>query len=181
MVKRMLRRLLNAFERAYGHDMGYARMILDADLEALIKFARILGITRYEKDIPREAWYAAKLVATVAGARPSCTQWIATIAEREGVSPQVTRAVMINDVAAMSDDVALGYRFAQAVVSRCESDIEPLRTEVVDRWGPRALISLAFAVSIAPFFPVLESALGQREASIGLGVAPLILSHPGVA
>ena len=64
-----------------------------------------------------------------------------------GVPPEVLRAVVLKgDQAGMPEDVRLGVRFARAVLAH-DAAADALREEIVRRWGPRALLSLAFAVN----------------------------------
>ena len=63
----------------------------------------------------------------------------------------------------LSDEVLLGVRFACAMLTH-DPDAEELRNEIVRRWGPRALISLAFAFTAARIFPTLKYALGHGRA-----------------
>ena len=39
------------------------------------------------------------------------------MAERQGVRPEILRAILTDDVAAMSEDVALARRFTKAVLA----------------------------------------------------------------
>jgi hypothetical protein len=70
----------------------------------------------------------------------------------------------------MPDDVALAYRFARASLDR-DPEADALRDEVVRRWGPRGLVSLAFAVTAARMFPTLKSALGRAKSCTSIRVA----------
>jgi hypothetical protein len=66
--------------------------------------------------------------------------------------------------------VALAYRFARAVLDR-DPEADALREEVVRRWGPRGLVSLAFAVTAARMFSTLKSALGHAKSCTRVRVA----------
>ena len=64
MLGWLVRRRIAAFERAFDYDMSYARDIYDASPRAFFRFSKILGISSFREDAPKEAWYAAKLAAT---------------------------------------------------------------------------------------------------------------------
>jgi hypothetical protein len=66
--------------------------------------------------------------------------------------------------------VALAYRFARASRDR-DPEADALRDEVVRRWGPRGLVSLAFAVTTTRMFPTLKSALGHARSCTRVRVA----------
>jgi hypothetical protein len=89
-----------------------------------------------------------------------CTQLVVTRAEREGVAPATLKAILAGDERAMPPDAALGFRFAQAVL-RHDAAADALRDEIVVRWGMRALVTLAFAITTSRIFPTLKYALGH--------------------
>jgi hypothetical protein len=55
MLKWLLQRQLDAFEREYGYDAGYLRAVRAADPWALVKFGKVAGLARYRKDVPKDA------------------------------------------------------------------------------------------------------------------------------
>jgi hypothetical protein len=169
MLKWLIGRRLAAFERDYSYDMGYARELLDADPGALFKFMKVMGIAQYRKGVPVDAWYAAKLVGTIAEDCGPCTQLVVTMAEREGVSTETLRALVSGEIDAMSDDVALAYRFSKAVLAH-DVEADALRAQAEARWGKKGVISLAFAITAARLFPTLKYALGHGRACVRVTV-----------
>jgi hypothetical protein len=163
MLKWWIRRQIAAFERTYDYDLSHALEILDIDLAALIKFSKVMGLDGYRKNVPKAPWFAAKLAGTMAEDCGTCTQLVVTMAEREGVAPDVLRAVLAQDVGAMPDDVALAFRFAQAVLAR-SAEADTLREQVVARWGGKGLVSLAFAITASRLFPTLKYGMGHGHA-----------------
>ena len=170
MLKWLMRRRIAAFERAYDYDMSYARAILDASPRALLAFGRIEALARYRRDVPRDAYFAAKLVAAGAEDCGPCMQLVATMAERAGVAPGVLRAVLARDEGAMTQEAALGFRFAEAVLAHAPRADE-LREEIVRRWGRHALVSLGFAIAAARVFPTVKYGLGHGKACTRITVA----------
>jgi hypothetical protein len=100
------------------------------------------------------------------------------MAERTGVSPQVLRAVLRDDPGAMPPDVALVWRFTHATLARDES-ADGYRDEIVKRWGPRALVSLACAMAAARLYPTVKYAMGHGKACtrIVVGGAPVAVNR----
>lgn len=170
MIRWLINRRIRAFEKAHGYDMDYARDILDADLGLFARFAIVSGLAQYRRSVPREAWYAAKLVATVAEDCGPCTQLaVMTQAEHEGVAPHVLNAILARDMRALPAEVALSLRFAQAVLSH-DPAAEELRGEIIKRWGQRGLMSLAMAITTARMFPTIKYALGRGQACTRVNV-----------
>jgi len=169
ILKKLMRPRLAAFERAYDYDMTYAHDILDVSPAALLKFNRLIGMARHREEVPLDAWYAAKLAATMAEDCGPCTQLVATMAEREGVAPAVLRGILERDVAALPPEAALGLRYAQAVLAH-DLQAQELQREVVQRWGRKALVSLALAVTSARMFPTLKYALGHGHSCVRVRV-----------
>ena len=87
MLKWLLRRRMEAFEKEYDYDLSYAREILDISTRAAFKLGRVMGFGNYREDVPRDASFAAGLAGTMAEDCGPCTQLVVTMAEREGVAP----------------------------------------------------------------------------------------------
>jgi hypothetical protein len=170
MWKWFIQKRITAFERKLGYDMTYARELLDADLGAFMTFAKATKLGQYRRDVPRDVYWATKLVGTVSEDCGPCTQLLVTMALAEGVPAAVLSAVLAGDVAAMPEAVALGVRFARASLAH-DGAADAAREEVVRRWGPRALISLAFALTVARLYPTLKYALGHGKACQRIVVA----------
>jgi hypothetical protein len=169
MLNWIARRRLAAFERAYDYDLSYLYEMLDASPRALRRFVGIFGISEHREDLPRAAWHAAKLTATLAEDCGPCTQLVVTMAEKDGVAPAVLRGVLADDEAAMGPDAALGWRFARAVLTH-DPAIDELRAQLVRRWGRRALISAALAIASARVYPSVKLALGHAQSCVRVRV-----------
>jgi len=65
MLRWFLRRQIDAFEKSFGYDASYMREMADASPRALMRFGRVLGLSEFRDDAPLDAWYAAKLAATM--------------------------------------------------------------------------------------------------------------------
>lgn len=163
MLKWLIGRRIVAFERTYGYDTSYVRDMLDADPRAVLALGGIERMARYRRRVPKEAWYAAKLVAVLAEDCGPCTQLVVAMAERAGVSSTVLRAVIARDDGAMNADAALAHRFAESVIAR-DARMDERRGAIVKRWGERGLISLSFAIVTSRLYPTLKYALGHGQA-----------------
>ncbi len=169
MMKWLLRRQVAAFERTWNYDTSYMRDLLDADPKALLTFGKVMGLARYHKDVPTAAYFAAKIVGTMAEDCGPCTQLVVDMAEKAGVDPAIIRAVVAGDVESLPDDVALAAGFAEATL-RHAPEAQGLRDSVLDCWGKRGLVTLAFAVTGARIFPTMKYALGHGHACVRVTV-----------
>jgi hypothetical protein len=171
MIRWFLNRRLRTFEKRFDYDLSYAREILDADLGAIWHVSQIGKAADYRKGVPLDAWYAAKIVAALSEDCGPCTQLVVTMAERAGVPPATLRAILAGDDRTMTPDSTIGFRFAHAVIRRDIGEADTLRAEIVKRWGRRALVSLAMAISTSIVFPNLKYALGHGRACAQVRVA----------
>jgi alkylhydroperoxidase family enzyme len=177
MLRWLIRRRIAAFERKYDYDASYGHDILAADLRAALAFNRFSAMAQYRRDIPADAVTAAALVATMTEDCGPCTQLVVTKAERSGVPAPVIRAVIAGDERQMSDPAKLAFRFAKATLAH-DPEADALRQEVEQRWGKRALISLAFAITAGRVYPTVKYALGHgktcQRLTVGGVVTPVL-------
>jgi hypothetical protein len=159
----LIRGRLTAFEKRFGYDTSYMREVLEIDTTAFLAFARVTKISRYRRGVPKEPHYAAKLIGTLAEDCGPCTQLNVTMALQDGADPKMLAAVLANDELAMTPEVRLAVKFARATLAH-DPAADALREEVVQRWGRRGLLSLAFGLTAARMFPTLKYALGHGKA-----------------
>src|SRR5262245_61761322 len=177
MVKWALRQAVAKLERDWNYDASYVRDMIDASPRAEWLFFRAAALGRFRRDLPIEAWCAAGITAVRHEDCGPCTQLGVTMAERAGVSPAVLRALLTDDPDAMPADVALVWTFTRATLAHDAAD--EYRDAIVKRWGRRALISLAFAITAARLYPTVKYALGHGRACMRVVVAgaPVMLDH----
>ena len=63
----------------------------------------------------------------------------------------------------MGETAALGYRFAKASLARDMETCDPLRDEIVRRWGDKALVAIGLALVASRMYPTLKYALGYDK------------------
>jgi hypothetical protein len=162
MLKWLMRKGIAAFERKWQYDASYVHEIIDADPRAAWKFSKAAAIGSYRKNVPLAAWTAAALTAVRHEDCGPCTQLGVSMAEKSGVDPKVLRAILSEDVAAMPDDVALAWRFTRATLDH-DPIADEYRQEIGRRWGPRAVISLAFAMVASRTYSTVKYAMGHGQ------------------
>ncbi|TFW09844.1 hypothetical protein E4K72_03890, partial [Oxalobacteraceae bacterium OM1] len=116
-IRRMARRQLDTFERTFDYDASYMREMLHTSRTGFMRFAPIAKMAAYREDVPLDAWYAAKLTASVAADCGPCTQLVVRMAEADGVPHEVLRGILQRDEAAAGPQAWLGVRFADAVLA----------------------------------------------------------------
>lgn len=163
LLRACLSRWIDGFERRYGYDAAYMRHVLRASPASLMKF----GFGTRAADVgaaPAEALVAAGLVGTMSEDCGPCTQIACDIAVENGVDPAVLRALLDGDESAMGETAALAWRFARASLARDMEACDPLRDEIVRRWGDPALVAISLAITASRMYPTLKYALGYGKA-----------------
>lgn len=178
MIKWVLRRAIGKFEREWNYDATYVRDMIDASPRAAWLFARATAIGQFRRDVPIDAWCAAGITAVRHEDCGPCTQLGVQMAERAGVRPDVLRAVLSDNPEAMPPDVALAWRFTRATLAH-DAAADDYREVIVERWGRRALVSLAFAITAARIYPTVKYALGHGKACmrVVVGDTPVMFDH----
>ncbi len=178
MIRWALRKTIGRFEREWDYDAGYMRDIIEASPRAAWLFARATALGRFRRDLPLDAWYAAGITAVRHEDCGPCTQLAVAMAERAGVPPPVLRAVLTDDAEAMPPAVALVWTFTRATLAR-DASADTYRNALVQRFGPRALVSVAFAITAARLYPTVKYALGRGHACTRIVVdgTPVMFDH----
>ncbi|WP_286758046.1 hypothetical protein, partial [Ralstonia sp. RL] len=126
------------------------------------RFSAVAKMAAHREAVPPEAWYAAKLTATIAEDCGPCTQLVVRMAEADGVSVSVLRGILDGDERAMGSHAALAQRFARAVLAH-DPQADALREQIAARWGERAVVTLALAIAAARMFPTVKYAMGHGK------------------
>jgi hypothetical protein len=169
MLRWLAHRQLATFERAYDYDASYIHEMMDISWPAGRRFIPLMKMSSFREDIPAAAWFAAKIIGTMAEDCGPCAQLSVSMAEREGVSAEVLRGIINGDETAMGEDVALVARFTRAVLAH-DLAADGLRQKIAARWGKRAVVTLAMAITSARLYPTMKYALGHGQACARLRV-----------
>ena len=163
MIKWVLHKAIDKFERDWKYDGSYMRDIIDASPRAAWLFSRAAALGKFRRNVPLAPWYAAGITAVRHEDCGPCTQLGVTMAERAGVNPAVLRAVLADNPDAMSPEVALVWKFTRATLAH-DAAADEYREAIVKRWGRLALVSVAFAITAARIYPTVKYALGHGKA-----------------
>ncbi len=182
MLKAILDRQIRALERTFDYDASYMREILSVRPWSLLKFGLVSSVGR-GRGAPPAAMAAAAIVGTLAEDCGPCTQITVDLAARGGVPPEILRAILAGDAAAMGEAAALAWRFCRASLARDLLACDPLRAEIVRLWGRGALVDIAMALMAARTYPTLKYALGHGQtcSRVTVAGAPAIIDHASMA
>jgi hypothetical protein len=170
MLKALLSRQIDKMETQWGYDASYMRAVLAASPASFVKFA-VLPFLVDHKAAPEAALAAAGIVGTLAEDCGPCTQIGVDMAVAKGVAPEVLRAILTGDEAGMGESAALAWRFARASLARDMAAADPLRDEIVRRWGEKGLVAISLSLMTARMYPTLKYALGHGKACSKVVVA----------
>ena len=162
MVRRLLWRTIESFERKWNYDASYLKEIVDLSPLAAVKFSLGTSLGSYRRDVPLAALFAAGITAVRSEDCGPCTQLAIRMAEQQGVRPEILRAILKDDVEAMPEEVALAWRFTRATLAH-DASADFYRDVIVERWGPRAVVTLAFAITTARMYPTVRYAMGHGK------------------
>ena len=170
MLRALLKGQIDKMERTWGYDASYMRFVLRASPMSFLKFGFVSQMVD-RKAAPPEALAAAGIVGTLAEDCGPCTQISVDMAAAGGVKPHILRAILAGDEAAMGETAALAWRFAKASLARDMEAADPLRDDIVRRWGEPGLVAIGLALTTARMYPTLKYALGYGRACSRVTVA----------
>lgn len=160
LLRPLLMRRIAAFERRYGYDMGYARLLYEASPRAFWQLARLFGMAGGTPALSPAMRVAAKFAATRREDCGPCAQLVLDLALEDGVPAAALRALIAGDVAAMPEDMGLAWRYAEAALAR-GPELDRHAQRLAERHGPGVVAEVALVLSVARCFPTLKYALGH--------------------
>ncbi|MGE0490552.1 MAG: hypothetical protein AB7S38_15200 [Vulcanimicrobiota bacterium] len=172
------RKMIRKFEARYGYDAAYLHDILQTGGPgALLRVALVQSMGAYDRDVPRDALFAARLAAIVAEDCGPCAQLTVRMAEEAGVPGTILAAVVAGDDEALPAEVRLAVEFVRHALAR-DPEADQLRQEVITRFGPRAPLTLAYALTTARIYPTLKYALGHGHVCMRVEVEGVAVARP---
>ncbi len=163
MLKKILHRTISRFEQRFGYDGKYLHEVLDASLGAFVKFSLLQLMSGHQDQVPKEAWFAARIAATLSEDCGPCAQLAVNMALQAKLPARTIAALLRGNFADAGSDAALGFRYGTAVATN-RLEALTLVEEVEQRYGKRGQVSLAFAVASARVYPALKRGLGHGAA-----------------
>jgi alkylhydroperoxidase family enzyme len=161
MIRKLLHRTISKFERHYDYDATYMHEIANTSVTAFLKLALAQALSAHRDGVPSDALFAARIAAARFEDCGPCAQLVVNMALEAGVAPAVVRAIVARDDAAVTDDVRLSLALADAVLTHAASD--GARDDVLQRWGQRGLVTLAYAIAGTRIYPTMKRVLGHAH------------------
>jgi hypothetical protein len=163
MLKALLERSFRKQERLTGESADFVRDIYGASPGGFWRFALFTPMAQYRKALPKEAYAVAKIAAGHSEDCGPCLQTCVNLAVAAGVAPEIIRAAVTGDTAAMDERTRTAFEFARAV---CAHDIrsEELRPSIEKWWGKAGTVELALVIASSRVFPTVKRALGHGQA-----------------
>ena len=158
MIRALILKKLASAEAELGESLDYVRHILRTSLRSFFKFTKIFPLSEYRRELPKEPYHVARIVATRDEDCGTCLQIEVNLARKDGVPDEVVRAVVEERFEDLPTELADVARFVDAVV--CSSgEEEVLRERVRGRYGEAELVELALAIAACRFFPITKRTL----------------------
>jgi alkylhydroperoxidase family enzyme len=162
MLSWFARRALKRMGAHYDYDVTYMLAMLDKSPKAFFRFAKLFPLAQHRESAPAEAAIAAKLMGAMYEDCGPCTQLVVNFAKEQGVDPEQVEAVLRRDLAGMNDNVALAFRFADAILNRLPGE-DDVRDAVRMHWGEKGVIDLTLALQVGRIFPMVKAGLGYAK------------------
>ncbi|MGZ3533226.1 MAG: hypothetical protein ACXVAR_17285 [Vulcanimicrobiaceae bacterium] len=170
VLKWFVKKQLEAFERRWNYDTGYVREIVDeAGVDAVMPMQGLQKLSGYRGGVPLSALYGASLTAAKHADCGPCLQLAVSMAEAEGLSADIIRAILRHDLSALPAEALLGIEIAQSTIAR-DGTGEDARQEILRRWGRRGLVALAYGIVAAQAYPAFKYAIGHGHACVRVQV-----------
>lgn len=169
MLKWFVKKQLKGFEERWNYDTGYVREILDeAGLDAIMPLQALQKL-KYRGGLPLEVLYGAGITAAKHADCGPCLQLGVSMAEAEGLAPEIIRALLTNDLASLPKEALLGVEIAESTIARDNTGDEA-REEVLRRWGRRGLAAIAYSIVLAQTYPTFKYAIGHGHTCVRVRV-----------
>lgn len=162
MTRWLLTKLLKWGETQIGKvDMDYAYHLRDVQPSRLWRFSFIKVVEGDRKYTPADVYHAAGMAAAMVEDCGPCVQIHVNLALKERVDADVLRALAARKFDRVPADVALGFKYGEAVSQGVMAD--EMRDQIRAKWGEKGLIELAFAIATARFYPALKRGMGYAH------------------
>jgi len=174
-------RLISMMEKHLDSDMSYLRALHAASPRGFGRFLKATALARHREAIPIAASHTARLTALAFEDCGPCTQIAVDQARADGMAVMQIRAVLDANLAELTEDAALAYRFARSILSRSTA-LDEARQAVRERWGDKGVVDLTLAVQGSRLYPMIKLGLGFAQScqTLRLGGEPVTPARPPV-
>ena len=160
-MRKLILNRIDKQERILGASLDWLRALVSASLPAFLRFLLLTPLGHHRQRLPKNAWYVARLAATLHEDCGSCAQIVVNLARKDGISRVLVNSVMHGQPERLSDELADVYHFTQSVLR--QTDDGALRETLRSRYGEQGLVELALAIATARIIPTTKRALGYAQ------------------
>lgn len=160
MIRWLLHLATRRMERTTSYDATYMHEVIDTSTGAALKLSALPLLSQHKGTAPLPLWFGAALASVLEGDCGPCAQLMVDMGLEQGVDPGLLRAILARDMEAAGEEAALGFRFAEAVMTG-DPECETMRLHIEHVYGKQALIGIAYATAFCRTYPVLKRALGH--------------------
>jgi len=165
-----LERMFRRMEKRYDYSFDYMRHMWHVSRPAFRRFSfGFMWFARGRDNLPTAPAAVAAIVSTMKADCGPCTQISVNMALEQGVGEDILAATVAGDLAALPRDLALVYRFTEAVVNG-DFDATDMREDFLELYGEGGLVDLSTAIAVGQVYPVLKRTLGFGETCLKVKV-----------
>ncbi len=162
MSRWLLTRMIEWSKKQLGDvEMDYAYHLRDVAPSRLWRFSFIQVVEGGRKFTPPGVYHAAGMAASMNEDCGPCTQIHVNLALKDKVPADVLRALAGRRLDKVPEDVALGFKYGEAVAQGVMAD--ELRDQIRAKWGEQGVIELAFTIATARFYPAVKRGMGYAH------------------
>jgi AhpD family alkylhydroperoxidase len=162
MFRTLMVRMIKGMEKMTGVEAPYAYHLLDVAPARLWRFSLIKAVEGRRQVTPPAVYHAAGLASAMVEDCGPCVQIHVNFALKDGVAPDVLRALIARRFESVPPDIVTAFKFGEAVSAGNIAD--EWRDEIRKRWGDKGVVELAFTVAVARFYPAVKRGLGYAKA-----------------
>ncbi|ABS63341.1 conserved hypothetical protein [Parvibaculum lavamentivorans DS-1] len=162
MLKAFIERLIRQQEIATGESADFMRDIYGAAPGGFWRFVLFVPMSRFRPTLPLDAYCAVRIAAVHAEDCGPCLQTVINLLLAAGATPQVLRAAVAGDLAAMDERTRTAFEFARAIAAR-DIHADDLRPVIERWWGKAGITEIALAVASTRVFPTVKRAMGYAQ------------------
>ena len=158
MFRRLMIKMIKGMEKMTGVDAPYTYHLLDVAPARLLRFSLIKTVEGRRQVTPPAVYHSAGLASAMVEDCGPCVQIHVNFALKDGVAPDILRALVARKFESVPREVATAFKFGEAVSAGTVAD--EWRDEIRQRWGDKGVAELAFTVAVARFYPAVKRGLG---------------------
>ncbi|MFY0680118.1 MAG: hypothetical protein JXR13_06040 [Thalassovita sp.] len=161
VLNRIAHAMIAKAERRVGVTFEYAHHIADVSLTLLGRYNRLFGFLDPRKNLPTEAYHAARLRGALSADCGTCVQAEMNLAAMAGLSADWCDTIL--SATPTSPDIQAVITLCDAV-TRDRTDAPEARDHLRATYGEAGLIELVFAMNGAAMLPGIKRGLGYATA-----------------